>query len=306
MTLDISTIHSLVKDKNLNESAIVSQALRISQRRVQESQGSSYVDEGVKDLIKKGLAKVKDIGDKVKNFITDKIDKIASWIKDKVFEPLQKHLTSKFVPGFKWGSNKNDADGLLVDVMTLMEEKKILESESNNRRYIKSDVMLERSGIVGRESRQSFLNDYRSWVVNEHRRMRESSRTQSEFPARLQEAGAIGAVMAAIHWSHFAVDILEMVLQIAPSIPFLAGIVSKLKGVENNPKLKGLVEWYNKHKVIINSVCITIGIVEFVLFGGAVTIITTALSAGWWAGEVIWHHFSKHDKEAKDVAAAEA
>lgn len=306
MPLDTTTIHELLKDNSLNESAIVSQALKMSSTRVNSSAQTTFVDEGVKDLIQKGLAKVKDIGDKVKGFIADKVDKIAAWVKDKVFEPLQKHLTSKFVPGFKWGANKNDAEGLIISACTLMQEKKILETSTVGKSGILSDKFLsERKGIDD-DQQGAFLYGYRNWVVKEHRSMKESDGTQSAFPARLEEAGAIGAVMAAIHWSHFAVDILEMVLKIAPSIPFLAGLVSKLKTVESNPKFKGLVEWYEKHKVVINSICITIGIVEFVLFGGAITLITTALSAGWWAGEIIWHHFSKHDSEAKELAAEKA
>jgi len=303
MTLDTATIHELLRDNTLNEAAVVRQALKIANARVNETHETA-VDEGLKDLVQKGLAKVKDIGDKVKSFISDKVDKIADWVKDKVFAPLEKHLTQKFVPGFKWGATKSDADGLIESAMTIMSEKKVLEAHEPVR-HILSDVMLERSIRVTADERTSFLEDYRSWVVDEQERINETNEPV-EFPITLEEGGAIGAVLGAIHWTHFAVDILEMVLKIAPSIPFLAGLISKLKTVQSNPKLKGMVDWYEKHKVVINSVCIAIGIVEFVLFGGAITLITTALSAGWWAVEVIWHHYKKADHDAAEAETADA
>ena len=254
----------------------------------------SYLDEGLGDLLKKAVDKVKQISAGVKTFMLAQADKISNWVDKNIFEPL-KATVSKLVPGYSWGSNKDNDSGLIQSVIQILakQNNQVLESRTAKFSERKADRISE--GI------QDYVSTVGNSFINEDKRA-------------IVESGAIGAVLSVIHWSHFAVDVLEAILKVAPSIPFLAGLINKLNKaqdfIKNNPKLAKALDWYEHGKIpkinlpvkdVINAICIAVGIVEICMGGGLWIILSTAASAAWVVMEKIWHHYKKADKEAAKI-----
>lgn len=250
----------------------------------------SRLDEGLGDFLKKAVDKVKNISSAVKNYMLSKADAISAWTDKNIVEPLKKHLLG-LVPGYSFGSNKSNDEGLISSVIQLMAKKNGVATESIGR---VSERKAQRLG----EGVQRYVEQVSSSFIFEKRTVIES--------------GAIGAVLSVIHWSHFSIDVLEAILKVAPSIPFLAGLINKLKEVEkfmkNNPKLSKALDWYEHGKIgslnakdVINAVCIAVGIVEIIAGGGVWIILSTVGSAAWVIGEKIWHHYQKADKDAAAI-----
>ena len=253
----------------------------------------SQLDEGLGDFLKKAVDKVKNISSAVKNYMLSKADAISAWADTNIVEPLKKHLSS-IVPGYSWGSNKNNDQGLITSVVQLLAKSSGIATESREERF--SDRKSKRLS----EGVQRYVDQVSSSFINEKR--------------TVVESGAIGAVLSVIHWSHFSVDVLEALLKVAPSIPFLAGLINQLKNVQvfmkKNPKLSKALDWYEHGtftkwnipvKDAINAICIAVGIVEILMGGGVWIILSTVGSAAWVIGEKIWHHYQKHDKEAAAI-----
>lgn len=250
----------------------------------------SRLDEGLGDFLKKAVDKVKNISSAVKNFMLSKADAISAWTDKNIVEPLKKHLSS-IVPGYSWGSNKNNDQGLITSVLQLLAKSSGVATESKEERF--SDRKAQRVS----EGVRKYIDQVSSSYIFEKK--------------TVVESGAIGAVLSVIHWSHFSIDVLEALLKVAPSIPFLAGLINQLKNVEafmkKNPKLSKVLDWYEHGtftkwnipvKDAINAICIAVGIVEILMGGGIWIILSTVGSAAWVIGEKIWHHYQKHDKEA--------
>lgn len=253
----------------------------------------SQLDEGLGDFLKKAVDKVKAISSTVKTYMLSKADAISAWADKNIVEPLKKHLSS-IVPGYSWGSNKTNEDGLITSVIQLLAKSSGIATESREERFSEAKSKRLSEGV------KQYMNQVRSSFINEKR--------------TVVESGAIGAVLSVIHWSHFSIDVLEAILKVAPSIPFLAGLVSKLHSVEkfmkSNPKLSKALDWYEHGtftkwnipvKDAINAICIAVGIVEIIAGGGVWIILSTVGSAAWVIGEKIWHHYQKADKEAAAI-----
>jgi len=248
------------------------------------------LNEGLGDMLKKAVSSIKQLGAKAKEFIMKKADVISAWVDKNIFEPLKAHI-SKFIPGYSWGSNKDNADGIIESVIKIFAKSSGQAVESRSRFSAeKSQRVTEGIRRYVRTVGNSFIHERKNVVV---------------------ESGAIGAVLSVIHWSHFAVDVLEAILKVAPSIPFLAGLTSKLLKVteflKNNPKLSKLIDWWEHGKIpklnlpvkdVVNAICIAVGIVEICMGGGIFIILSTAASAAWVIFEKIIHHYKKADKEA--------
>lgn len=253
---------------------------------------SNNLDEGLGDFLKKAVDKVKEIGSAVKTYMLSKADAIAAWSDKNIFEPLKAYIT-KLVPGYAWGSNKTNDSGIIESVISILakQNNQVLESSSSKYSDRKADRISEGVKEYVKSVKTSFIRERREPIT---------------------EAGAIGAVLSVIHWSHFAVDVLEAILKVAPSIPFLAGLINKLNSaqafIKNNPKLAKAVDWYEHGKIgslpakdVINSICIAVGIVEICMGGGVWIILSTAASAAWVIMEKIWHHYKAADKDASKV-----
>lgn len=251
------------------------------------------LDEGLGDLLKKAVTSIKKMSSAVKNYMLSKADQISAWVDKAIFEPLKKHL-SKFIPGYKFGSNKTDMNSLIEQVITSLAKAngQVVESTSKFSE-IKSKRISEGIKRYVKIVGNSFIYERKNTLV---------------------EAGAVGAVLSVIHWSHFAVDLLEIILKAAPSIPFLAGLSSKLLKVldilKKNQKLSKLVDWWEHGKIgslpakdVVNAICLMVGVVEICMGGGIFIILSTATSAAWVIGEKLWHLYQHHggDKEAKAI-----
>ena len=154
----------------------------------------SQLDEGLGDFLKKAVDKVKNISSAVKNYMLSKADAISAWADTNIVEPLKKHLSS-IVPGYSWGSNKNNDQGLITSVVQLLAKSSGIATESREERF--SDRKSKRLS----EGVQRYVDQVSSSFINEKR--------------TVVESGAIGAVLSVIHWSHFSIDVLEALLHFA-------------------------------------------------------------------------------------------